>query len=559
MTDIPDWTQAGLLLPIAGIALALIGGAVWLRLRARNRLRRTRVTVQRCRRDLVERGWIDVGSCGAAILLNRGDARIALDCISGDPATLDAVRAAIHPGLPQNRQKMIVVPGAIESGVTEDMLGRDTIVLSYGSLADLDGVLHDHRIAWAARFQAELRPAIAMPPPPLADVPAVIVLRDHHIAWAERQQAKQQVASDTPAPPLAELPAPAPPALRATGPDGLIAETPNLQCFLRDQGGETLLIAFNDSWRHGPAGRLLPSADMAEMGFSILDIVTRTPNWFPAKDMAILLPSVLAHLAERFPLRATLGFSQGGYGALKFSRVLGASTTMAFSPQFSIDQSIVQTPRFARFFRDDLHLGMAIGLHDCACPAFVFYDPYDPQDRRHVELIREQAEIVEIRLPFAGHATGQLFATPERLRVLLAVGQAGDRAAMVRLGAESRHANRERSYLMALELARTKPGVALQIGEVHGSGWSVNQQPQVCYRLALAGKSEAAMTWMQRLAAAHPENSEINGCAALVALEARQVDQAAHYAERARALNPNDTRWLHAQARVRKLQFDHHA
>ena len=109
---------------------------------------------------------------------------------------------------------------------------------------------------------------------------------------------------------------------------------------------------------------------------------------------------------------------------------------------------------------------------------------------------------------------------------------------------------------MALELAQTKPALALHIADTHGDKWSIAQQPHLCYRLAISGKADAALRWMERLVAAHPENHEINGCAALVALEAKRGDQAAHFAERACTLSPSDARWHHAKARARKLQFD---
>jgi predicted Zn-dependent protease len=109
---------------------------------------------------------------------------------------------------------------------------------------------------------------------------------------------------------------------------------------------------------------------------------------------------------------------------------------------------------------------------------------------------------------------------------------------------------------MALELAQTKPELALHIADAHGYKWSIAQQPHLCYRLAISGKADAALLWMERLVAAYPENHEVNGCAALVALEAKRIDQAAHFADRACALSPSDARWNHAKARVRRLQFD---
>lgn len=490
-----------------------------------DQLRWRNLTVHNCQRYLVARGWTYVGSYLVAAKLDKGPYRVLVDCITSNPATLGSVQAVIEPYTIDRRQPVILVPGAIEPGVVEAMLSRHVIVMCYKHLGEFDSILEKHAESLNdfRLFEQRLLTTALDPPTPSKLLP----------------RAKP-------------VPHPAAPQLN----DGLIGETTNVQCFFRDRGTDTLLIAFNDSWRFGPAARVQPRVLMDSLDFSILDFVTREPNWFPANDMASLIPLVLERLDGRFPRRLTFGFSQGGYGALKFSHALGATASLAFSPQYSIDQRLVEPGRFASHFRSHLNVGMALAPGDCTCAGYVFYDPYDPQDRRHVGLISNVIDITEIRMPFAGHATGQIFATPAKLQRLVTAALDQDLDALIRAAAEARHSNPGRSYLMALELAQTKPALALHIADTHGDKWSIAQQPHLCYRLAISGKADAALRWMERLVAAHPENHEINGCAALVALEAKRVDQAAHFAERACTLSPSDARWHHAKARARKLQFD---
>jgi hypothetical protein len=506
---------------VALTALLGLGSFVVLHEWRLKQLRWRHLTVHNCRRYLTRRGWRDTGSENPA-RLDKAPFSIALTTILADPATANAVEQAITGLSRDGRQVVVLVPGAITPGVAETMQARGVIVAPYRQLAELETMLREHQgiVSRSRVSENRARAAPAFPP-----TPATLI---------------------TAAPAAALAPAHA----------AMIAETEHVQCSLRDYGTDTLVIAFNDSWRLGPSGRLRCGPAAENPGFSILDITTRSPNWFPADDMAAVVPAARALLAGRFANRVTFGFSQGGYGAIKFSRVLEATTTIAFSPQASIDPRVVAGGRFASYFDFGRNAGMGIAAGDCLCPAYVFYDPYDDQDRRQVEDIGKIVSITQIGVPFSGHGTSRLFATPERLREIVRGCQEADLAAMMRLVAGLRHDMPGRALQMAMVLASARPAVAIRICEAYRTTWSVGQQVAIYYRIAINGEAEVALSWFETLAAAHGEDAEVQGGAALVAIEAGQTDLAARFIARARAVNPSSAKWGHVEQRVRQLHMN---
>jgi hypothetical protein len=125
------------------------------------------------------------------------------------------------------------------------------------------------------------------------------------------------------------------------------------------------------------------------------------PNWYPARDMRSAIAEISPYLA-RFTGSLYTGSRWALYAALKYSKALGATHVLAFSPQYSIDPTDVGSVdrRFLSSFRSELHQGMAIKAGDVQGDVYIFYDPYDVEDRFHVSLIRQAAPSVrEIRVP----------------------------------------------------------------------------------------------------------------------------------------------------------------
>ena len=103
----------------------------------------------------------------------------------------------------------------------------------------------------------------------------------------------------------------------------------------------------------------------------------------------------------------TYGHSQGGYGALKFSRALNATTAISFGPQFSIDPAVVGDfdRRFISHYSRELNNGSPITTTDLCARNIVVSDPLHHDDRKNVNLIKYLGGVECIPAPFTGHST----------------------------------------------------------------------------------------------------------------------------------------------------------
>ncbi len=479
------------------------------------------LTPDNCRRYLLACGWTETWRNEYFPKLEKGDLHIALTCVITAPVSHEAVLSAVDASMDSRNHCVVFTLVAPPESVVIEMLSRQISVIHYSQMNKLEQILRSDAMI-IEKFKADLK---------------ILSTR--------------ALEPTTPAKLLTQTP-------RGAMESGcareiLIAETELVQCFFRYSGYDRLIIAFSDSWHKGREGRLLPRIDLAVLGYSVIDFVATAPNWFPADDMMALLQTVRQYL-EGFARRITFGFSQGGYGALKYSTVLGANVSIAFSPQFSIDPRVVKGDRFGHLFRSDINIGMSLRPQECICPSYVFFDPFDKIDRRHVEFISRETSIHQVPMPFFGHGTAKLFSEPDRLAQLLAAGIEGDVAELHRIACQSRHINRDRAYLMTLHLTQRNPARALKIAQRYKVEWSHHKQADICYYLSMGGEIDAALSWCEQLAAKSPTSHNVLGCAAMVAMRAGEFGLAAGFIERARELNPGNAKWTWVEREIQTFK-----
>ncbi|SDD81747.1 hypothetical protein SAMN05421538_102503 [Paracoccus isoporae] len=83
----------------------------------------------------------------------------------------------------------------------------------------------------------------------------------------------------------------------------------------------------------------------------------------------------------------TLGLSMGGYAAIRFARLLGAEAALAFSPQFSVEQSVVRDKRWHRFLHQvDMAREPTVSPEDIGGGRyFALFGGDAGRDRKHAE------------------------------------------------------------------------------------------------------------------------------------------------------------------------------
>ncbi|MEZ5779251.1 MAG: alpha/beta hydrolase [Paracoccaceae bacterium] len=140
-------------------------------------------------------------------------------------------------------------------------------------------------------------------------------------------------------------------------------------------------------------------------GWSHLYLQSFRNDWYVNADTAPL-SAQLSALAAGFAYRAAIGFSMGGYAALRLSEALRLDHVIAVSPQVSIAPSVA--PFETRYSEEakgfDAGLG-DLGLHARrGLRGVVLFDPFRRIDRLHAEAIAGVLPDLEMcRMVFGGH------------------------------------------------------------------------------------------------------------------------------------------------------------
>jgi tetratricopeptide (TPR) repeat protein len=244
----------------------------------------------------------------------------------------------------------------------------------------------------------------------------------------------------------------------------LVTETPasvvflseNLEVLFLPGSTDYLLITFNEAGEPANGRTLWGEKLVRRKGLTTLGFMTRTANWFPEADMRAAV-AALTPLLARFPQRVLFGHSMGGYGAIKYSRLLCNSVALSFCPQYSINPNDVGSfdGRYLQSYRPALHGDMRIAPTDVAGAVYLCYDPWLREDKLNVDLIRLAAPAIKL-LPMAytGHGTITAFRGSEFATQLFALSRAQNFNAVRRYAAVRRRAHSARVRLMLRPLAQ---------------------------------------------------------------------------------------------------------
>jgi tetratricopeptide (TPR) repeat protein len=192
----------------------------------------------------------------------------------------------------------------------------------------------------------------------------------------------------------------------------LLIRLQHLVVVFQDLGTDAVFITFNDKAMKARGEVFWGEELFQHARLSAFGIVSVRPNWYPPAEMTHAVEVINALTRQRRVV--TMGSGQGGYGALKYAKALGAHTAVAFSPQYSIDPADVGEfdTRFAPFHRPKLGNGAAIKGEDLCANNYLFVDPLFKTDVLHARKIIAAApsssRIELISVPFAGHDTGNL-------------------------------------------------------------------------------------------------------------------------------------------------------
>ena len=199
----------------------------------------------------------------------------------------------------------------------------------------------------------------------------------------------------------------------------LIFTSERLNVVHAETGSDTVIVTFNEMGLAANATSFWGAELMERVGVTAIGFVSVRPNWYPPLDMAPAIDAALAKIAGRRVV--TYGFSQGGYGALKFGAALQADLAIAFSPQWSINPRDVSSfdQRFTSWYDATLRNGERIEQDELARRNFVFFDRAFPPDRGQAAPLLALDRVDEVTMPFTGHETIRVITEGRQGRALV--------------------------------------------------------------------------------------------------------------------------------------------
>jgi hypothetical protein len=175
-----------------------------------------------------------------------------------------------------------------------------------------------------------------------------------------------------------------------------------------DCGTDTVFATFNEMGMSAEGDAYWGSELFEGMGVSAVGFVSARPNWYPPSSTLPAIEIVRTRFAGRRIV--TYGFSQGGYGALKFGKRLSSALTLAFSPQWSINPDDVgkADPRFISYYNAGSGNGERVQQYELGQNCFVLFDRRMQQDAFHADRILDLEDVQPVPIAFAGQSTVQI-------------------------------------------------------------------------------------------------------------------------------------------------------
>ncbi|HEY5793097.1 MAG TPA: tetratricopeptide repeat protein [Chthoniobacterales bacterium] len=245
----------------------------------------------------------------------------------------------------------------------------------------------------------------------------------------------------------------------------MLFRSKHVELIYQEGESDCIIVTFNGIGSRADGKRFWGDTFLKKNGLSAMGFVSTHRNWFPRESMDELIEIALPIL-KNYKQVCTYGASMGAYGAIKFSRRLGAHTVVAFSPQYTIDPSQKHTA-FTYFYNAELNQGVTIEAEDIGGNVFLFFDPTHLVDNYAANYIAKLCNANLVPVPYIGHTTIVPFAKSGRGLEVLKLSMAGEPKPLRQLSQHTRrnHGGDLRVFHLALRLIEKHISLALAVCE----------------------------------------------------------------------------------------------
>lgn len=289
----------------------------------------------------------------------------------------------------------------------------------------------------------------------------------------------------------------------------MIHRAKHVELIYAENSSDYLVITFNGTGTRADGKRFWGDSFLKKNGISALGFVSVDRNWFPRESMEELY-EIARPILERYKYRCTYGASMGAYGAIKYSRLLGADTVVAFSPQYTIDPHR-EHAAFTWFFDESLNKEVTIVASDLGGRIVILFDPKTFVDNYAAKYIGGLSENVHlIPLPFIGHTTVFPFANASDGLSVLQMSMKGEIEPLKKFACTKRRQSggKLRIYHLACALAKNHVEKAFALCEKYPEAIEATLLEGFAYDLKRWDKIPLAIEWARGLAAKAPTRSD---------------------------------------------------
>ena len=186
----------------------------------------------------------------------------------------------------------------------------------------------------------------------------------------------------------------------------------------------------------------------------------RLPRWRP-----------LSRRLAPYDRVQALGYSMGGYGALRFAGVLATDSLVVVSPQATLDPRTVpwETRYRAEAAGFDVAMGALAARGVQGLTGVIVADPFKPLDMAHADLILREFPGLELaRMPFGGHPATKVLRQAGKAWVVQREAMAGAPSAMEITRMHRRHRRAAPAYwdALAARAGRRRPALSAKAREM---------------------------------------------------------------------------------------------
>jgi hypothetical protein len=275
----------------------------------------------------------------------------------------------------------------------------------------------------------------------------------------------------------------------------VVYQDDDMEVIFRPSASPVLLATFNPAGFQADGTRFWGARQLSEFDYGALGFMSRRVNWFPAASMRAAAIATRS-LRDRFASIASLGFSLGAYGALKYGRLLGARVSIAFSPHSPTLRAA--EPGTFESEAPELYAGLDVARDDLAPRAFLLVDPLQPLDRASARMLLDlDAGCVLIPTYASGHLNILPVVRAGVLGQLIAACLGDDRAALHALWAQARRGHRARPVMLATLTLPRRPALSAELYRRHADCFAPRAAADLHIDLAHAwldaGQHEAAL------------------------------------------------------------------